>query len=52
MGSVEAIGLFALFISQVVLEFAIIRDLLALPISSHDLLLAYTGLYVLLGVLE
>ncbi|AAV45701.1 Na+/Ca2+-exchanging protein [Haloarcula marismortui ATCC 43049] len=46
----EAIGLFALFISQVVLEFAIIRDLLALPISSHDLLLAYTGLYVLLGV--
>ncbi len=46
----EAVGLFALFISQVILEFAIIRDLLALPISSHDLLLAYTGLYVAVGV--
>ena len=46
----EAVGLFALFISQVILEFAIIRDLLALPISSRDLLLAYTGLYVAVGV--
>ena len=46
----EAIGLFVLFISQVILEFAIIRGLLTLPISSHDLLLAYTGLYVAIGV--
>ncbi len=38
----EAIVLFALFISQVVLEF-LIRDLLALPISSHDLLRRIQG---------
>jgi cation:H+ antiporter len=46
----EAVGLFALFISQVILEFAIIRDLVTLPISSHDLLLAYTGLYIIIGI--
>ncbi|WP_335999736.1 sodium:calcium antiporter [Halorientalis halophila] len=45
----EAIALFSLFISQVVLEFALIRDVLTLPISSEELLLAYTGLYLLLG---
>ena len=45
----EALLLFALFISQVLLEFAIIRDWVALPVSSHDLLLAYTGLYLVVG---
>ncbi|MFB6223266.1 MAG: sodium:calcium antiporter [Haloarcula sp.] len=46
----EAVGLFVLFISQVVLEFAVISGLVRLPLSSHDLLLAYTGLYLVLGV--
>jgi cation:H+ antiporter len=46
----EALVLFGLFLSQVLIEFALIRDLLTLPISSHDLLLAYTGVYVVLGV--
>jgi cation:H+ antiporter len=45
----EAIVLFVLFISQVVVEFALIRDVLALPISSHDLLLAYTAVYLVAG---
>jgi len=45
----EAIVLFGLFISQVLIEFALIRDLLVLPVSSHDLLLLYTGIYVMLG---
>ncbi|WP_336330068.1 sodium:calcium antiporter [Haloarcula sp. CGMCC 1.2071] len=46
----EAVALFALFISQVILEFALIRDLVVLPISSHDLLLAYTGMYLVIGM--
>ncbi|QIO24348.1 sodium:calcium antiporter [Haloarcula sp. JP-L23] len=46
----EAVVLFALFISQVLVEFALIRDLLVLPITSHDLLLGYTALYIVAGV--
>jgi hypothetical protein len=46
----EATGLSVLFISQVLLEFTLIRDLIVFPISSHDLLLVYTGVYILLGV--
>jgi len=45
----ESLALFVLFISQVLLEFAIIRNLLVLPISSHDLLLVYTAVYLVLG---
>jgi len=45
----EAVLLFSLFISQVLLEFAIIRDLIALPISGHDLLLVYTAVYLVAG---
>jgi len=45
----EALVLFALFISQVLIEFALIRDLFVLPISSHDLLLVYTAVYLVLG---
>ncbi len=45
----EAVVLFALFISQVLLEFALIRDLVELPLNSHDLLLAYTALYLVAG---
>jgi cation:H+ antiporter len=45
----EALALFALFISQVLVEFALIRDLVDLPVSSHDLLLAYTAVYLVGG---
>ena len=45
----EAIVLFSLFISQVILEFAIIREFVVLPISSHDLLLVYTAIYLVVG---
>ena len=45
----EAVVLFGLFISQVLLEFALIRDLVVLPVSSYELLLAYTGLYLVSG---
>jgi cation:H+ antiporter len=45
----EALMLLVLFVSQVVLEFMLIRDLIELPLTSHELLLAYAGVYVLLG---
>jgi cation:H+ antiporter len=45
----EAVVLFVLFISQVVLEFALIRDVLVLPVSSHELLLGYTAIYLVAG---
>ena len=45
----EALMLFTLFISQVLIEFALIRDLVALPVSSYELLLGYTALYLVLG---
>ncbi|MFC7021313.1 MULTISPECIES: sodium:calcium antiporter [Haloarcula] len=45
----ESIVLFALFISQVLVEFALIRELLVLPITSHELLLGYTAVYMLVG---
>ena len=45
----EALVIFALFISQVLLEFVIIRDLFAVPLSSYELLLVYTGIYAVLG---
>ncbi|MFC7249946.1 sodium:calcium antiporter [Halomicroarcula sp. GCM10025324] len=45
----ESILLFVLFISQVLVEFALIQDLLVLPITSHELLLGYTALYMLAG---
>jgi cation:H+ antiporter len=48
----EAVTLLALFLSQVVLEFLVLR---VLPIAdpealSHDLLIAYAATYVLLGI--
>ncbi|MDS0281339.1 sodium:calcium antiporter [Haloarcula onubensis] len=45
----EAIVLFGLFISQVLLEFALIRELLALPFGSYELLIGYTVLYLVAG---
>ncbi|WP_338730119.1 sodium:calcium antiporter [Haladaptatus sp. DJG-WS-42] len=46
----EAIALLVLFVSQVVIEFLLIREAITLSISSYELLLAYTGLYIVLGV--
>lgn len=45
----EAVGLLFLFISQVLIEFAIIRDIIQIPLTSHSVLLVYTAVYVLLG---
>jgi len=45
----EALALLVLFLSQVILEFLLIREAITLPLSSYDLLLAYTGIYVALG---
>ncbi|MFA9517707.1 sodium:calcium antiporter [Halopenitus sp. H-Gu1] len=45
----EGVVLLLLFVSQVLSEFLLIRDILVLPLSSHELLLVYSGIYVLLG---
>ena len=45
----EAIVLFGLFISQVLVEFALIRGLVELPFDSYELLLGYTALYLVAG---
>ncbi|AEH36785.1 sodium:calcium antiporter [Halopiger xanaduensis] len=46
----EAVTLLSLFLSQVFIEFAIIREFVALPFTSTDVLLAYTGVYIVLGL--
>lgn len=45
----EAVTLLVLFLSQVFLEFALIREFVTLPVSSTDLLLVYSGIYLVLG---
>jgi cation:H+ antiporter len=45
----EALVIFVLFISQVVIEFAMLRGYVELPISSYELLLAYTAVYAVAG---
>jgi cation:H+ antiporter len=45
----EAIVLLVLFLAQVLSEFLLIRGLLELPISDYQLLLAFAGVYILLG---
>ncbi|ELY68737.1 sodium/calcium exchanger membrane region [Natrinema versiforme JCM 10478] len=45
----EAITLLVLFLSQVFLEFALIREFVTLPVSSTELLLVYTTIYMVLG---
>ncbi|WP_224269858.1 sodium:calcium antiporter [Haloprofundus salinisoli] len=47
----EAVALLVLFVSQVGIEFLIIRDLVTLPfgIDAIDVLLAYTVVYLVLG---
>jgi len=46
----EAVLLFTLFLSQVILEFLVVRDLVTLALSSYELLLIYTGVYIVLGL--
>lgn len=45
----EALGLLILFVSQVILEFLLFRNLIVLPLSSYDLLLLFSGIYIVLG---
>jgi len=45
----EAVLLLVLFVSQVVTEFLIIREYLAVGISSEEVLLGYTLVYLLVG---
>jgi len=45
----EAIALLVLFLAQVLSEFLLIRGLLELPINDYQLLLVFTGLYLVLG---
>ncbi|WP_049921729.1 sodium:calcium antiporter [Halopiger djelfimassiliensis] len=45
----EALTLLVLFISQVCLEFLIIREVVSIPVSSTQLLLVYSAIYIALG---
>jgi cation:H+ antiporter len=45
----EAVVLFGLFLSQVLVEFVLIRELVALPFGSYELLIGYTVLYLAIG---
>ncbi len=45
----EALALLGLFLSQVGLEFLLIRGLLDVGLTDYQLLLAFTGLYLVLG---
>jgi cation:H+ antiporter len=45
----EALVLLVLFLSQVLIEFLVIRDVLVLPITTYELLLVFTGIYMVLG---
>jgi len=45
----EAVVLLVLFLTQVLSEFLLIRGVLELPISDYQLLLAFTGVYIVLG---
>jgi cation:H+ antiporter len=46
----EALTLLVLFLSQVILEFLLIRGVLTLGVTDYELLLAFTALYIVLGV--
>ncbi|WP_251330001.1 sodium:calcium antiporter [Haloplanus pelagicus] len=45
----EAVVLLVLFLTQVLSEFMLIRGILELPISDYQLLLVFTGIYLVLG---
>lgn len=46
----EAVTLLVLFVSQVLLEFAVIREVVALPITTYEMLLIYSAVYIVLGL--
>ncbi|NUB92296.1 sodium:calcium antiporter [Haloterrigena sp. SYSU A558-1] len=46
----EAVALLVLFVSQVLLEFAVIREVVTLPISTYQMLLVYSAVYIVLGL--
>jgi len=46
----EAVVLLVLFLTQVLSEFLLIRGILELPISDYQLLLVFTGIYIVLGL--
>ncbi|WP_339103497.1 sodium:calcium antiporter [Haloterrigena salinisoli] len=46
----EAIVLLVLFVSQVLLEFAVIREVVTLPITTYEMLIAYSVVYIVLGL--
>ena len=46
----EAVALLVLFVSQVLLEFAVIREVVVLPVTTYEMLLAYSVVYIVLGV--
>ncbi|WP_458210045.1 sodium:calcium antiporter [Haladaptatus sp. NG-SE-30] len=46
----EAVMLLVLFLSQVILEFFIIREIIAFPLSTYELLLAFSAIYIVLGL--
>ncbi|ELZ27407.1 Na+/Ca2+-exchanging protein [Halosimplex carlsbadense 2-9-1] len=45
----EALAIFVLFISQVIIEFLLIREAIALPVDSEQLLLLYAAVYTVVG---
>lgn len=45
----EAIALFVLFITQVLIEFAVIQGVIEIALSKYELLLAFTAVYLVLG---
>jgi len=45
----EAVAILLLFVSQVLIEFLVIRELVVLPLNTEELLVAYTAVYVALG---
>ncbi|QSW99027.1 sodium:calcium antiporter [Haloterrigena alkaliphila] len=46
----EAITLLVLFVSQVLLEFAVIRDVVTLPVTTYEMLIAYSVVYIVLAL--
>jgi cation:H+ antiporter len=45
----EALVLLVLFTSQVLVEFLIVRDLVAFPLTDYEFLLAFSAVYIGLG---
>ncbi|MFB6361499.1 MAG: sodium:calcium antiporter [Halobacteriales archaeon] len=45
----EAAVLAALFFSQVCIEFVIVREMIPLPVSSYEVLLGFTAVYLVVG---